>query len=75
MAAEYERDKRKTKQNRLKERVPVFINREKVFLKIKNIFQIRIAYNPQGGLWAIFAFVKLNDGKLGVQFSKIIKWR
>lgn len=38
------------KQNRLKERVPVCINREKVFLKIKNIFQIRIAYNPLGGL-------------------------
>ena len=53
---------KKTKQNRLKERVPVCINREKVFLKIKNIFQIRIAYNPQGGLWAIFAFVKLNGG-------------
>jgi len=50
MAAEYERDKRKTKQNRLKERVTVCINREKVFLKIKNIFQIRIAYNPLGGL-------------------------
>ena len=41
MAAEYERDKRKTKQNRLKERAPVFENREKVFLKIENIFQIR----------------------------------
>ena len=32
------------------ERVPVCINREKVFLKIENIFQIRIAYNPLGGL-------------------------
>ena len=42
--------KEKRKQNRLKERVPVCINREKVFLKIKNIFQIRIAYNPLGGL-------------------------
>jgi len=50
MADEYERDKRKTKQNRLKERAPVFENREKVFLKIENIFQIRIAYNPPGGL-------------------------
>ena len=62
MAAEYERNKRKTKQNRLKERVPVFVNREKVFLKIENIFQIRIAYNPQGGLWAVFTFVKLIGG-------------
>ena len=42
--------KEKRKQNRLKERVPVCINREKVFLKIENIFQIRIAYNPLGGL-------------------------
>ena len=50
MAAEYERDKKKRKQNRLKERVPVCINREKVFLKNENIFQIRIAYNPLGGL-------------------------
>ena len=41
---------KKTKQNRLKERAPVFENREKVFLKIENIFQIRIAYNPLGGL-------------------------
>lgn len=42
--------KEKRKQNRLKERVPVCINREKVFMKIENIFQIRIAYNPLGGL-------------------------
>jgi len=59
MAAEYERNKRKTKQNRLKERVPVFVNREKVFLKIENIFQIRIAYNPPGGLVGCF-FILLN---------------
>lgn len=37
--------------------------------------QIKNSLYPQGGLWAIFAFVKLNGGKLGVQFSKIIKWR
>ena len=54
--------KEKRKQNRLKERVPVCINREKVFLKIENIFQIRIAYNPQGGLWAVFYFAKLHRG-------------
>ena len=56
--------KEKRKQNRLKERVPVCINREKVFLKIENIFQIRInrsshEYRLSEG---VFYFAKLHQG-------------